>query len=161
MLGDRVDGARVLDLYAGSGAMGLEALSRGASHADLVERSARACSAIDANIRSLGYRDRARVMRARAESVAGSPAAPGGCGKGGHDGGPYELVFIDPPYDDDPWRTVLGGLGGGALLTPDALVVAEHRSGTRLCGAYGRLSIASTRRYGDSSISVFEAGPDG
>ncbi len=161
ILGARVEGASVLDLYAGSGAMGLEALSRGASRADLVERSARACSVIEANIRSLGYRGRARVIRARAELVVGSPTAPGGCGRGGRDGGPYGLVFMDPPYDDDPWGAVLTALGAGAMLCPGAAVVAEHRAGTRLPGPYGRLTLRTERRYGDSAISVFEAGPDG
>ena len=147
ILGDRVVGATVLDLYSGSGAMGLEALSRGASRADMVERDGRACSTIEANIRSLDYGDRATVMRARAESVVGSPA--------GRDGGAYELVFIDPPYDDDPWGTILSGLGEGSMLGSGAVVVAEHRTNLRLEDSYGRLVRTSTRRYGDSSISMF------
>ncbi len=155
ILGDRVVGATVLDLYSGSGAMGLEALSRGALRADMVERDGRACSTIEANIRSLDYGDRATVMRARAESVVGSPDGREGCGKSGRDGGAYELVFIDPPYDDDPWETILSGLGEGSMLGRGAVVVAEHRTKLRLADSYGRLVRTSTRRYGDSSISMF------
>ena len=161
MLGGHVEGARVLDLYAGSGAMGLEALSRGAAHADLVERSAKACGIIRANIRALGYQDQTRVMRARAESVVGSSTTTSGSADGGLDGGLYQLVLIDPPYDDDPWETVLRALGSGSRLSPDALVVAEHRSGMSLEGAYGQLALKTVRRHGDTSISMFKLGVDG
>ncbi len=155
ILGDRVVGATVLDLYSGSGAMGLEALSRGALRADMIERDGRACSTIEANIKSLDYGDRATVVRARAESVVGSPANRGGREKSGRDEGAYELVFIDPPYDDDPWRDILNGLSEGSILSRGAVVVAEHRTNLRLADSYGRLVRTSTRRYGDSSISMF------
>lgn len=155
ILGDRVVGAAVLDLYSGSGAMGLEALSRGALRADMVERDGRACSIIEANIRSLDYGDRATVVRARAESMVGSPANRGGREESGRDGGVYELVFIDPPYDDDPWGDILNGLSEGSILSRGAVVVAEHRTNLRLADSYGRLVRTSTRRYGDSSISMF------
>ena len=150
-----------MDLYAGTGAIGLEALSRGAARADFVEEDARACNTINANIRSLGYDDRATVVRARAEKVAGSPATlPGsktgpGSNKGGHDGGRYDLVFIDPPYDDDPWDELLAGLSDGPLLSPDGTVVAEYGSGRALPASYGRLGLSRARRYGGSSISIF------
>ncbi len=135
--------------------MGLEALSRGALRADMVERDGRACSTIEANIRSLDYGDRARVVRARAESVVGSPANRAGREESGRDGGAYELVFIDPPYDDDPWGDILNGLSEGSILSRAAVVVAEHRTNLRLADSYGRLARTSTRRYGDSSISIF------
>ncbi len=155
MLGDCVEGARVLDLYAGTGAMGLEALSRGAARADFVEEDAKACNTINANIKSLGYDDRATVVRARAEKVAGSPATLPGSNKGGRDGGRYDLVFIDPPYDDDPWEGLLAGLSDSPLLSPDGTVVAEYGSGRALEASYRRLDLSRTRRYGDSSISIF------
>ena len=157
ILGDRVEGATVLDLYSGTGAMGLEALSRGALRADMVERDGRACSTIEANIRSLQYGDRASVVRARVESVVGSPANRDGWAESGRDGGAYELVFIDPPYDDDPWGAILNGLSEGPMLSRGAVVVAEHHTDLRLADSYGRLVRTSTRRYGDSSISMFSA----
>ena len=157
ILGDRVVGATVLDLYSGSGAMGLEALSRGALRADMVEKDGRACSTIEANIRTLDYGDRATVVRARAESVVGPSANRHGCEESGRDGGAYELVFIDPPYDDDPWGAILNGLSEGSMLSRGAVVVAEHRTNLRLADSYGRLVRTTTRRYGDSSISMFGA----
>jgi 16S rRNA (guanine966-N2)-methyltransferase len=161
MLRESVVSARVLDLYAGTGAMGLEALSRGAAWADFVEGDARACSTISANIRSLGYEDRARVMRAKVEKVIGSPAtlpgsSPGGhAGMGGRNGTRYDLVFIDPPYDDDPWDELLSGLSDGSILSTDATVIAEYSSGRDLAASYGRLTLTKTRRYGVSTISIF------
>ena len=161
ILGDRVQGARVLDLYAGTGAMGLEALSRGAAWADFVEEDARSCSTIETNIRSLGYQDRARVVRVKVRNATGTVAildgssTDGQTSTGGPGGREYDLVFIDPPYGDDPWDGLLGDLAGGPLLSGDATVVAEYRSGRVLADRYGRLQRVSTRRYGDSSISLF------
>ncbi len=165
ILGGQVEGARVLDLYAGTGAMGLEAISRGAASADFVEGDARACSTINANIRSLGYDDLARVIRARAEKAVVSRASLLGSRAGvgsniaGQSGRPYDLVFIDPPYDDDPWDDLMNGLSaglnGGPLLGDDATVIAEHGSDRTLAASYGRLSLGRTRRYGGSSISIY------
>ena len=155
ILGGQVDGARVLDLYAGTGAMGLEALSRGAESADFVEGDARACSTINTNIRSLGYDDLARVIRARAEKAVASPATLLGSSTAGQNCLPYDLVFIDPPYDDDPWDDIMTGLSDGTLLRQDVTVVAEHGSSRTLAGVYGRLSLQRTRRYGGSSISIY------
>ncbi len=153
----------MLDLYAGTGAMGLEALSRGAASADFVEGDARACSTINANIRSLGYDDLARVVKARAEKAVVSPASLLGSSTAGRNGPPYDLVFIDPPYDDDPWDDLMNGLSAGVgaglngelLLTQDATVIAEHGSDRTLAASYGRLSLERTRRYGGSSISIY------
>lgn len=155
MLGESVENARVLDLYAGTGAMGLEALSRGAAVADFVEEDAKACSTINANIRSLGYQDRARVIRGRVEKATGSQTVLPGSSTGGRNGRRYDLVFIDPPYDDDPWDELLGGLSDGLLLNTDATVIAEYGSARTLAVSYGRLVLDRTRRYGDSSISFF------
>src|SRR6266567_5373400 len=77
--------ARVLDLYAGSGSLGIEALSRGAHHADFVERSAPACAVIRANLERTGFQDRGRVMRAPVSRAFGRLD------------GPYNLIFVDPP----------------------------------------------------------------
>ena len=96
--------ARVLDCYAGSGAFGIEALSRGAEHARLIERDARACAAIRANLRRLELEHCASVERAnvlRADLAAG---------------GPFGLVLADPPYDDDPWISLMERLAQPAWL---------------------------------------------
>jgi len=110
--------ALVLDLYAGTGALAIEALSRGAGRAVLVERDPAALQAISANLAGVGFAERARVMRAEVTRfVAGPPPADG----------PFDLVFVDPPYDvaDDDVTKVCGALLAPGWLTPDAIVVVE------------------------------------
>ncbi len=140
---DTVVGARVLDLYAGTGALGIEALSRDATLADFVEVRSSRCREIRENLAQMGLADRGRVHRARVDTALDSLQ------------GGYGLVFIDPPYDSDPWAALMGRLGEGDLLVEDAIVVAEHRSNTELADSYGRLARTKLRRHGDTGISVF------
>jgi 16S rRNA (guanine966-N2)-methyltransferase len=136
ILADALPGARVLDLYAGSGALGLEALSRGAAAADFVELNLPSLRALEANIAALAVGDRARVHRGDALRFAeGLEAAA------------YDVAFADPPYNrDDAARLV-------ALFrrTPFARILSvEHRGGARLEGD-------STRRYGDTALTFCHA----
>ena len=120
MLQPRLEGARFLDLYAGSGANGLEALSRGAGEAVLVEHSGAALTAIQANVAALGLDACVRVegVAVRRWLESASPAAP------------FHIVFLDPPYDQaSEYDRVLTALGDkqSALLAEGAIVVAEER----------------------------------
>jgi 16S rRNA (guanine966-N2)-methyltransferase len=116
--------ARVLDLFAGAGTLGIEALSRGAAHATFVERDRVALSAIRANLASTGFADRARVVAASVPAFLGHDAGAGG-------GAPasearYDLVFVDPPFADvDLLSATLAHPGLRAALAPGALVVAR------------------------------------
>jgi len=114
----RLVGARVLDLYAGSGALGLEALSRGAAEALLVDRDQAAAQAIRANIEMLGFDGRAVLRQTPVTSLLG----------GTRPGDPFDLVLLDPPYDTPAAdvEAVLRQLVEGAWLTPDATVVVER-----------------------------------
>jgi len=118
----RLVGARVLDLYAGSGALGLEALSRGATGALLVERDAAAARAIRTNIETLGFRERA-VLRVGAVATVLAGAAPEK---------PFDLALLDPPYDMPPAdvEAVLGRLVDGAWIASDATLVVERAAGS-------------------------------
>jgi len=100
-----LDGATVLDLFAGSGALGIEALSRGASHATFVDNDARAVEVIRANLETTGLADRATVVRSEAIRYSA-------------DIGPVDLALLDPPYvlDDDVWRRLLGALHAGTVV---------------------------------------------
>ena len=142
---DAVQGARVLDLYAGSGALGLEALSRGAASVDFVEANARRRSHIRDALSTLGLSDRARVHNGRVERIVGSL-----------DGG-YGLVFADPPYALDDWQKVMTALNRPGMLDDEGLVVAEHRQSSAMADEYGRLLLLTRRRYGDTAISIYEA----
>jgi len=118
----RLVGARVLDLYAGSGALGLEALSRGASAAVLVERDAAAARAIRSNVETLGFDDRARLRVAPVAAVLAGPAPQE----------PFDLALLDPPYDLPPvdLEAVLRRLAEAAWLAEDATVVVERAAGS-------------------------------
>ncbi|MEV5611727.1 16S rRNA (guanine(966)-N(2))-methyltransferase RsmD [Streptomyces sp. NPDC052225] len=138
-----LDGARVADLYAGSGAVGLEALSRGAAHALLVEADARAARTIRENIKAVGLPG-AEARTGKAEQVvAGAPPAD-----------PYDLVFLDPPYavSDDDLREILLTLRTQGWLTDDALVTVERSTrGGEFRWPDGFEGLRS-RRYGEGTF---------
>lgn len=143
-------GARVLDLYAGSGAVGLEALSRGADHALLVEADPLAAAAVRANLAATGLAG-GEVRTERAERVAGT-AAPAA---------PYDVVFADPPYDlaDDALRAVLDDLLDGGWVREGALVVVERATRGGEWRWPGRVTGDRSRRYGEATLWYGRAAP--
>ncbi len=140
------EGARILDLYAGTGALGLEALSRGAVWIDFVEANARRSQQIRANLRELASDEQGRVYTGKVETILESLS------------GGYDLVLADPPYDMDKFDSFLGLLGKGDLLSDECVVVVEHRYDTELTEDYGKLVLMTRRRYGDTSVSIYRAG---
>ena len=135
--------AQVLDLYAGSGALGLEALSRGAKCALFIEADARRCRAIREALATLALTARGSVRNGRVERILDALA------------GKYGLVFADPPYAQTDWQPLMRRLNRNGLLTDGAMVVAEHRRGTELADEYGALALLTRRRYGDTAISIY------
>ena len=139
-----VRGARVLDLYAGTGALGLEALSRGARHATFVERGREALDALGANVDALRANAQARIVRSSVE------------GAGPRVGGPFELVLVDPPYADVPSGAVARALMLlRDRLAPGATLVLEHASGDsppEMCD----FRRGESRRYGDTTLTFCE-----
>jgi 16S rRNA (guanine966-N2)-methyltransferase len=147
-------GARVLDLFAGSGAMAIEALSRGAASAVLVESSGPVCALIEANLAALGLSERASVICAPVERYlgAGPPTASNKPSTG-----PFDLIFADPPYRIGTVSAtrMLADAARQGWMSPGALVVLEHSARDLPEGEAG-LELVSTRRYGDTQISIFE-----
>jgi len=143
-----LDGVCVLDLYAGTGALGIEALSRGAEHAVFVERSNASLSALRRNLRTLELDDLARVVRG---DVRGALRRLAG------EGMRFDLVLADPPYDDLALAAPLALLVSGGLLTPGATVVVERSRRHPLPPIEGLVSHGS-RRYGDTELEWLEAG---
>jgi 16S rRNA (guanine966-N2)-methyltransferase len=138
-LGGDLTGRAFLDLYAGSGAVGLEAASRGAAPVVLVERDARAVTAARDNVRSLALAQ----VQVRAESVTRFLAEPAVT--------TFDVVFLDPPYAD-PIDDVLALLMAGEWLASDCVVVAERASRDREPTWPGGLVADRSRRYGDSCL---------
>jgi 16S rRNA (guanine966-N2)-methyltransferase len=143
-----VSGERVLDLYAGSGALGLEALSRGAEQLVLVESSKAAQQAIRSNLLALGVGARATLLPLRAEASF----------KALERLGPFSLVFADPPWADAQAALgVLEKLAEYSLLAPAPRLVLEHAARTPpLPENGGRLRAIDTRRWGDTAVTIFE-----
>lgn len=143
LLGGALDGERVLDLYAGSGAVGLEALSRGASHTLLVEADARAARTIRENVKSLGLPG-AEVRAGKAEQIIQQPAPAQ----------PYDIVFLDPPYrvTDHDLREILLTLRAEHWLAPQALVTVERSTrGGEFAWPPG-FEAVKARRYGEGTF---------
>jgi len=137
-----LEGVRVLDLYAGSGALGLEALSRGAAHVQFVESDRRAAAVLRRNVGALGLSG-TQVTTADVPAVLrGSP------------GQPYDLVLADPPYalDDDALGAVLSALASGGWLAPAALVVVERPAKAPAPAWPDGVAALTQRRYGDTSV---------
>jgi 16S rRNA (guanine966-N2)-methyltransferase len=137
-----VEGARVLDLYAGSGAMGLEALSRGATAVVFVESDADAVRAIERNLDKLRLTG-ARVVRAGASTGLGQETTAGR---------KYDLVFADPPYTMTDFSTLSRYLP--RVLADDGLLVLE--TAARVEPELEGLAVRTTRRYGSTRVTVFE-----
>ncbi|MFF5788383.1 16S rRNA (guanine(966)-N(2))-methyltransferase RsmD [Streptomyces sp. NPDC012693] len=136
-------GARVADLYAGSGAVGLEALSRGAAHALLVEADPRAAKTIRDNVRSIGLPG-AELRTGKAEQIVTGPAPAD----------PYDLVFLDPPYavGDDDLREILLTLRSGGWLADDVLVTVERSTRGGEFGWPTGFEPLRARRYGEGTF---------
>ncbi|MGW1026820.1 16S rRNA (guanine(966)-N(2))-methyltransferase RsmD [Streptomyces sp. NPDC002577] len=138
-----LDGVRIADLYAGSGAVGLEALSRGAAHALLVEADGRAARTVRENVRTLGLPG-ADVRTGKAAQIIAGPAPAD----------PYDLVFLDPPYavSDDDLREILLTLRTGGWLAADAVVTVERSTrGGEFRWPDGFEAIRA-RRYGEGTF---------
>ncbi|MEI6633773.1 MAG: 16S rRNA (guanine(966)-N(2))-methyltransferase RsmD [Chlamydiota bacterium] len=153
ILGPRLDGARVLDLYAGTGNLGLEALSRGAATCCFVERAPSPCAAIRKNTAALGIEGRAEVLRLDCVRALGHLAQRGDR---------FSLVFADPPYakkeeSGSEFKKILLGLDVCASLAPGALVAAEHCKFDAPPVGLVNLRLLDQRRYGDTVISFFSA----
>jgi 16S rRNA (guanine966-N2)-methyltransferase len=140
------DFSRVLDLYAGTGALGIEALSRGAGWCDFVEKESRFCRLIHENLETSGFLEKAAVFCLPAERVLTKLS------------GEYSLVLADPPYQDEQADKVLEGIGASPLVGPGTVVVLEHSKRKAPAGTLGGLSLATSRRHGDTAISIYRSG---
>jgi 16S rRNA (guanine966-N2)-methyltransferase len=138
--GDPVDGARVLDLFAGTGALGLEALSRGAAFALFVEDGVEARGLLRGNVEALGVGGASRIFRRDATRLG--PA---------HPNEPFSLVFVDPPYGKGLAEKALIAARDGEWLVPDALIIVEEAADAVFAAPDGFEEL-ETRNYGETKL---------
>ena len=138
-----VEGARVVDLFAGSGALGIEALSRGADFALFVDNGSEARALLRENIEALALGGVTRIWRADATKPGKAPAGP-----------PFTLAFLDPPYDQGLAGPALAALLAGGWLAPGAIIVVEEAAKVAIEAPAG-LDLVDERTYGDTRIVFF------
>lgn len=149
VLGPDLEEHSVLDLFAGTGAMGLEALSRGAGLVVMVDQHPAAINLISRNLAACGNPQQAKVFKLDLHRDLKGLTC--------HDY-LFDLVFLDPPYGRGLTNRCLEHLGTGTLLKPGATVVAEHAVAVDLSSTYGCLQLRSVRRYGSTGVSFYQRG---
>jgi 16S rRNA (guanine966-N2)-methyltransferase len=137
------DLSRVLDVYAGSGALGIEALSRGDGRCDFVEREAASAALIRENLAAADLRGRGTVHRLAAERAAERLQ------------GPYSLILADPPYNDEAAPGTMEQIARSGLVGPETTLVLEHSARREPPPELGPLPLAWSRRYGDTQVSIY------
>ena len=143
ILGERVIDASFLDLYAGAGGIGIEALSREAGSVVFVDSSRESFTAIKENMEQTGFGDRAQVVLAKAESYLKKTS------------GPYDIVFLDPPYAED-MQPILDLIAESGIVKTDGIVVAEHCKKQPSPGKAGALVLYREARYGDTILAFYK-----
>lgn len=156
-----IAGGRVLDLYAGSGSLGIEMLSRGAQRADFVEQNPAVCRIIQANLDSTRLAERAYVYKmpvARFLSMRIAEARAKNTSTSRVDSAPeYDIILLDPPYADPGVNDTLETVARSPLLAPDGLVVIGHATQVKLADEYGggRIHRARHKEMGGSAFSIY------
>jgi 16S rRNA (guanine966-N2)-methyltransferase len=148
VIAPRIEDARFLDLCAGSGAVGIEALSRGANHATFVDRSRRSCTLIEANLELCRVpEDQQAIYCSEAYEFLRQTTLPA-----------WDIVYFDPPYKQDYLKTLeFLGANASKLLSDDGLVIVEHHHKNTLPEIIGQLVRTRVLKQGDSSLSFYNA----
>lgn len=141
----------VLDVFAGTGSLGIECLSRGAAHADFVERNPHVCKIIAENLEHTRFTERGKVhqMPVMRYVTTAKPESK------------YDIIFMDPPYADPAIEDTIRAVATSGLLSPEGLVIVGHSPRVELADQYEPLRRIKFRRLGDSCFSIFEPDPSG
>lgn len=142
ILADRVEAAVLLDLYAGAGGIGIEALSRGAARVTFIDVSKESLAVIKQNVEQMGFGDRAEVVLSKTEAFLKKPS------------GPYDIVFLDPPYAE-AMAPLLDLIAGSGILKSNSIVIAEHFKKQPSPENAGRLTLYRESRYGDTVLAFY------
>ncbi|MCD6358897.1 MAG: 16S rRNA (guanine(966)-N(2))-methyltransferase RsmD [Dehalococcoidia bacterium] len=136
--------SRVLDLYAGSGAMGIEALSEGSDWCDFVDQNTKCCAVIKQNLTATGLTERARVQHCSARSFIS------------HSQDEYDLILIDPPYSNTSTPQMLEDITNSELVGRNTTIVIQYSRHMLLQPSYNRFDAIKTRRYGGTCVSFYQ-----
>ncbi len=145
LIGSSIEGVRVLDLFAGTGGVGIEALSRGAAHATFVDKARAAVRTVERNLRETGLEDKAWVIHGDAFHYVAH-----------HNGEPYHLVYIAPPQYEDLWAKAIVAVDDTDILAPRGLVVVQIHPKEDHHVALTRLERTHERRYGSTLLLFFK-----
>ncbi len=143
ILGDRTAGSSFLDLYAGAGGIGIEALSRDAARVTFVDASRNSLNVVKQNIEQTGFGDRAEVVLSKAELFLKKQA------------GRYDIVFLDPPYAD-AMQPLLELIAESGILNAGSIVIAEHFKKQPSPEQAGRLTLCRQAKYGDTVLAFYK-----
>lgn len=138
--------ARILDLYAGTGSLGIEALSRGAEEADFVEKDSKCCAIIKENLGNTGYTDRANVYCLEVGKAIRTLDKQ------------YSLIFMDPPYADESAPDMLANIASSQLVENQTTIVMEHSRKLKPEENYGTFRMKNKLHHGDTYVSIFQSG---
>jgi 16S rRNA (guanine(966)-N(2))-methyltransferase RsmD len=143
ILGERVADALFLDLFAGAGGIGIEALSRGAERVVFVDASRASLNLVNQNIELTGFEGRSQTVLSKVESFLKKPS------------GSYDIVFLDPPYEDE-MQPLLELIAGARILRPGSIVIAEHFKKQPSPASAGDLTLYREAKYGDTVLAFYK-----
>lgn len=146
IIASKIENSNVLDIFAGTGSLGIEALSRGASRTVFLDKSLECCGIIKENLAHTKLADRAEVY---------STDFTNGIERLYKKGSKFDLIILDPPYNKNFIQETLNMLIKNDIIKDDGLIVAEHSTSDNLPGSIGRLESIDTRKYGDTMITIF------
>ena len=142
ILGERVVDSLFLDLFAGAGGIGIEALSRGAGRVVFVDASRASLNVVNQNIAQTGFEERSQAVLSKVESFLKKPL------------GSYDIVFLDPPYADE-MQPLLELIAGAGILKPESIVIAEHFKKQPSPACAGDLTLYREAKYGDTVLAFY------
>jgi len=145
-LGSEVAERKVLDLFAGTGALGIEALSRGAQHAVMIEKDSIAVRAIEANLARVGFTERAKIVKADFRAALR---------RFDRTGEECDLIFIDPPYHSTILGEISSVLAGHRVISQRAIIIVEHFKKTNPPNSILKTMLTQTRFYGQTALSYY------
>ncbi|MCI0489154.1 MAG: 16S rRNA (guanine(966)-N(2))-methyltransferase RsmD [Blastocatellia bacterium] len=146
ILASEIEGSRFLDLCAGSGAVGIEALSRGAARAVFVDLSRRSCAVIEENLAQLGISQGTDIINRDAVAAIKRVAA---------ESEPFDIIFFDPPYESELYLQAMKLIASSGILADEGVVIVEHRAKTAPESEYGNLRVYREVRQGESSLAFY------